>query len=167
MDIRGSTITFPSLVGSELRSSPPLPSSSPLPLSPFAFAATHFPLPPFLSLLPPSLVLTCCWQASSCHDCSPCRLWWNEEWGSVEVSKRERGGEFKGRQDEGKGGGGTYSKGVWRKRTRRTEVLPGMVQLLHRQGRMPWWSAGLGEPAHYQAPCREHIHVDDQPDTGM
>jgi len=22
--------------------------------------------------------------ASSCHDCSPCRLWWNEEWGSAE-----------------------------------------------------------------------------------
>ena len=22
--------------------------------------------------------------ASSCHDCSPCRLWWNQEWGSAE-----------------------------------------------------------------------------------
>lgn len=22
--------------------------------------------------------------ASSCHDCSPCRLWWNEEWGGAE-----------------------------------------------------------------------------------
>eukprot|EP00282_Hemiselmis_andersenii_P005405 CAMPEP_0114134328 /NCGR_PEP_ID=MMETSP0043_2-20121206/14095_1 /TAXON_ID=464988 /ORGANISM="Hemiselmis andersenii, Strain CCMP644" /LENGTH=864 /DNA_ID=CAMNT_0001227953 /DNA_START=33 /DNA_END=2623 /DNA_ORIENTATION=+ len=25
-----------------------------------------------------------CVGASSCHDCSPCRLWWNEEWGGAE-----------------------------------------------------------------------------------
>lgn len=25
-----------------------------------------------------------CVAASSCHDCSPCRLWWNEEWGGAE-----------------------------------------------------------------------------------